>query len=709
MDRLTRGGFDILLLAVSTAIAAGAWFVVPERQSFEILFLAVIASAFAVLPQRRALIQATYVVILGGAIAAHSAVDAGDGSGRELARWAVLTGTVIVVGFVLQRMAASLHRRTVVAEAVAELGQQALRATEPDDLLERALRVAVDLMDTDYGTALRRLPDGRVRVAAELGPDAMTAGTILELAKSGSYALHILNSGQPLASSDLRRDPRITAPGPLLDRGVVSGIAAPVPGADGSLGVLAVHSRRRRTFTNAEVAVVQTLANVVATAWEQAANREQLHHQSLHDPLTGLPNRGLFLDRLKQALVRRERWDARSMDNVTVMLLDLDGFKSVNDTYGHAAGDEVLRAVAQRFSAAIRPEDTVARFGGDEFAVLCGQVPDETMAITLGQRILNAAAAPLATPWATVTIGASLGITMVEWSARRDVTIEALLAEADAALYRAKERGRGRLEVFNEDVKAQAQAQLDLETELQHAIDNGELTLHYQPIRSTSDQHLLGVEALVRWNHPERGMLSPDHFLPLAERTGLIVPLGEWVLRTACDEIANWQRREPRPPGEAVHVAVNVSARQLEDPSLPEQIRSIIGEAAIVDGTLMLELTETALLDGGDEALSALTQLRAAGAQLSLDDFGTGYSSLVHLARFPISALKIDRSFIAGLGHDHKSAAIVSAVIALGNQLDVNVIAEGVETSHQLQTLRRMNCYAVQGFLLDQPHPLPPM
>jgi len=615
----------------------------------------------------------------------------------------VLVGTVLVAGFALQRSTRSLHRRARVAEALAELGRRALSATEPDELLQSALTEAMDLLGTDYGTAVRRLPDGRLRVAAELGPDAMPVGHILTLASSGSYALHVLDSGEPFASTDLRTDPRITKPVPLLERGVVSGVAAPVMGAGGARGVLAVHSRRRRHYSATEVAIIQSLANVVAVAWEQAANRERLHHQSLHDALTGLPNRALFLDRLQQALVRRGHAKPGGADNVTVMLLDLDGFKLVNDTYGHAAGDAVLHALATRFKAAVRPEDTVARFGGDEFAVLCGPVPDELTSLAVGQRLLSAASRPLPTQTATVTVGASLGITTVSGQGRLEATVEALLAEADAALYSAKRAGRGRLEVFNEKTKAETQAQLQLEQELRHAIEADELVLHYQPIRSTSQGRLLAVEALVRWNHPRRGMLPPAVFLPLAERTGLIVPLGRWVLSRACEQFQLWQSADEPAP----QVAVNVSARQLEDPLLADHVRSVLHDHAMADGSLTLELTESALLDGGDETLSVISRLQAAGAQLSLDDFGTGYSSLVHLARFPIAALKIDQSFVAGLGKDPKSEAIVSAVIALGHELDVRVVAEGVETDYQLHALNQLNCFAVQGFLLDRPRPMP--
>jgi len=601
----------------------------------------------------------------------------------------------------------SLRQRAAVAEAVAHLGRQALSVTEPDELLRAALQVAVDVLRTDYGTALRRLPDGRLRVAAELGPQALPAGTVIALARSGSYALHVVESGEPLVSSDLRSDPRVTPPTPLLDRGVVSGISVPVVGAESTLGVLAVHAQRRRRFAAHEVAMLQALANVVAIAWEQASHRERLSHQALHDPLTGLPNRALLLDRLQHALSRRSLRGHGVDSGVAVALIDLDEFKSVNDGLGHAAGDVVLHTVAQRLAAAVRPEDTVARFGGDEFALLCEHVSNDQDAAALVGRMLRATTQPLAVEGAVLTVTASAGVALTSGRQAQGTTAEALLREADTALYRAKDHGGGRVELFNERMQVQAQDRLRMEAELRTAIDRHELTLHYQPIRSAPDQQVLGVEALVRWQHPQRGLLPPHEFLPLAEQTGLIVPLGLWVLRAACEQAAHWQRAMPEPPGKSLQIAVNVSPRQLDDPDLPRRVAEAIEANTLTAGTLILELTETALLDGGDTGRAVLTRLIAAGAKLTLDDFGTGYSSLTHLARFPIEALKIDRSFIAGLDQDPRDTAIVSAVIALGAELGVNVIAEGVETTRQLAVLRQLRCPAVQGFLLDHPLPQP--
>ncbi len=612
-----------------------------------------------------------------------------------------LLGLVAVAAVSAVAMALRVQRRRVAfAEAVARLGREALRVDEPDALLTAALAVAVDTLGTSVGTALRRLPTGGLRVAAELGPDATPVGTVIPLAASGSYALHVVGSARPFVSRDLRHDPRITPPRPLLDRGVVSGVAVPVPGAQGPLGVLAVHAVRRRRFAAHEVALLEAMANTVATAWEQAALREQLSHQALHDPLTGLANRTLLLDRLDQALARRPT-GRPDEPGVAVALLDLDRFKSINDGLGHAVGDAVLVAVARRLAAAVRPADTLARFGGDEFALLCEDVSEEHVT-DLIRRMVAVVTTPVEVAGTTVAVGVSVGVTT---SARRSRlgSADELLREADTALYRAKEHDGDRIELFDERLQAQATARARLESQLRTALAEDQLVLHYQPIRSTDAQQLIGLEALVRWRHPTRGLLPPEDFLPVAEQHGLIVPLGRWALREACRQTARWQRELDGPPDRPLRISVNVSPRQLDDPELVGLVASCVADSGLLPGTLTLEITETALLDGGRAAQAALSALVDAGAGLVLDDFGTGYSSLTHLARFPIRALKIDRSFVAGLGGRSRDGVIVAAVIALGAELGLDVIAEGVETTAQLEALREMGCPAVQGYLLDRP------
>jgi len=588
----------------------------------------------------------------------------------------------------------------VIAEAVAELSHWALSADQPDELLREALRVAVEVIGADYGTAVRRLPDGSMRVAHEVGPRPLPEGAFLQLAPERSYLLHVIESGEPFISTDLRKDPRVTPPVSLLDRGVVSGLAVPVRGGHSVLGVLALHSRRRRRFGRQDVAVASALASVVATAWEQVSQRERLGHQALHDPLTGLANRVLFLNRLEQALARRPASVDGTASGVAVMLIDLDDFKTVNDSFGHAAGDTLLTVAAHRFAGIVRPQDTIARLGGDEFGVLCEDVNDTTTAAALAGRLQSACTLPVSVNGASLTFSASIGVTWSRHTSERPLAA-VLLAEADAALYRAKDQGRGQAQVFDARLSRVTRRRRELENELQTALEAGQFRLHYQPVRRASDLRAVGVEALLRWEHPSRGLLSPDEFVPTAEQTGLLRPIGQWALTTACAQVGQWQA-DLGWQGPPLWLAVNVSPRQLDDPGLPEAVSAALDASTLARGTLALELTESALMVV-DGHRNALTQLRDTGAELFLDDFGTGYSSLTHLTQLPIAAVKIDKSFVAGIPGHNRQSAVVSALVALSSELGIDVIAEGVETAGQLEALQRMECRSVQGFLFDRP------
>jgi diguanylate cyclase (GGDEF)-like protein len=622
-----------------------------------------------------------------------SLLDAGDAASQEPFRTGAQGRR--------RRRVSRLHHRVQVAEAVAELSHQALTAQEPDELLRQSLQVAVDVVGVEYGTAVRRLSNGQLRVAKELGPQPLLPGTILPLAVERSYVLTVVDTERPFISADLRNDPRVTPPGPLLNRGVVSGLAVPVRGSEAVLGVLAVHSQDHRRFDRHDVAVVKALAAVVATAWEQATHREQLGHQALHDPLTGLANRTLFLDRLEHVLAHRPESGHADPNQAAVMLVDLDDFKGINDGFGHVAGDELLKVAAHRLRSAVRPQDTIARLGGDEFGVLCEGVPDASDAVDVATRMGSFCAEPVELCGSMQSVTASFGITLTRPSTDRSRDVATLLGEADAALYRAKDLGRGRVQVFDATLRRATSRRRAFEAELKAGLERGEFRLHYQPVRRTGDLHPIGVEALLRWEHPSRGLLMPGDFIPAAEQSGLLVPLGKWVVRTACRQVAGWQRQLP---GEdPLWVAVNVSPRQLGDADLPAVVAAAQQEAGLARGSLVLELTESALMPGDETHREALTQLRETGVRLFLDDFGTGYSSLTHLTELPVQAVKIDRSFVAGIPTNRRHTAVVSALIALSAELDLRVIAEGLETREQLEALRAMRCQAVQGFLLDLP------
>ncbi len=436
----------------------------------------------------------------------------------------------------------------------------------------------------------------------------------------------------------------------------------------------------------------------VSTIARDIGDRKQLdaslRYQALHDALTGLPNRTLLDERMGHALAAGPVRGG----TVAVMFLDLDRFKVLNDAEGHAAGDAVLVEVAQRLLAAVRPEDTVARFGGDEFVVLC-ETGGLVAAHHVAERLHESLQQPFHAEGPARFLSASIGIA----TAHRDSTAADLLRDADAAMYRAKDLGRGRTAVVDADIRARASARLEAITGLRRALSEGELRLVYQPIVDLADEQLLGFEALVRWQHPERGLLTPAAFIADAEETGLIVPLGEWVLRTALQQSARWATLSavPAPP----LMSVNLSARQLEEPDFPGVVAACLEASAFPAAALTLEITETVVMQDVAQNVEHLQALRELGVNLSIDDFGTGYSSLVYLKRLPVTTLKIDREFVDGLGRDPDDSAIVAAVIALARALGLHVVAEGVETPRQLLELCRLGCDAAQGYLFSRPVP----
>jgi diguanylate cyclase (GGDEF)-like protein/PAS domain S-box-containing protein len=429
---------------------------------------------------------------------------------------------------------------------------------------------------------------------------------------------------------------------------------------------------------------------------ERKASGEALAHQAIHDPLTGLPNRMLFVDRLGRDLSRAGGMHPR----VAVLFLDLDRFKVVNDSLGHSAGDRLLVAVADRLSSAMRQDDVVARFGGDEFVVMCQNVTSIEAAELTAERLASVIAKPFALVEGEVFVTASIGIAL---SDGQNETPETLLRNADAAMYRAKENGRDRAEVFDTPTHHRAVDDLRTDTALHRAIERGELRMHYQPVLDLVRGRLTGFEALIRWQHPERGLVPPSEFIPLAEETGLIVPLGMWALEEACRQATRWHAASA--DGTRVSISVNLSPRQLTEPSLPNEVARVLSETRIHADSVWLEITESTLMRDAESALSGLSALRALGLHLSVDDFGTGYSSLAYLERLPVESLKIDRSFVAGVGERADSTAITTAIVNLARGLNLMTIAEGIEQPKQLERLRAMECDRGQGYLLGPPRP----
>jgi diguanylate cyclase (GGDEF)-like protein/PAS domain S-box-containing protein len=421
----------------------------------------------------------------------------------------------------------------------------------------------------------------------------------------------------------------------------------------------------------------------------------ELERLALYDPLTGLPNRALFGDRLRHVLARRGRDSATA-----VYFLDLDRFKRINDSLGHGAGDEVLREVAERLSAVVRPEDTVARFGGDEFTVLCESVGGVLEAVSIADRLQRPLRQPLRAGGAELRLSASIGVALVEADDNGDG--QHLIEDADAAMYRAKERGGARTELFDTAMRDNAVRAMRIEQELQRALEQGELRLYYQPGVDLATGQVVGAEALVRWEHPQRGLIMPDRFLGVAEETGLIVPLGMWVMSETCRHLAEWQSR---PETAHLHLSLNLSARELTHPDLVSSVLGCVRDSGVDPHSLTIEVTESTAMADGDTGFRALRDLSGEGIRVAIDDFGTGYSSLEQLRRMPVDIVKVDRSFVSGMSADSTDREIVAAVVGMGRALKLSVVAEGIETTEQAEALRDLGCDIGQGYLYAKPLP----
>jgi diguanylate cyclase (GGDEF)-like protein/PAS domain S-box-containing protein len=439
---------------------------------------------------------------------------------------------------------------------------------------------------------------------------------------------------------------------------------------------------------------VYRMAGSVTDITDQKEAEQRLLHNATHDVLTGLPNRALFMDRLKRLFDRARHSDGHLF---AVLFLDLDRFKIVNDSLGHQIGDQLLVALALRLDASLRPGDMVARLGGDEFAIILDHLKHISDATQAAERIQHELSIPFNLSghevFASVSIGIAHSLTPYERP-------EDFIRNADTAMYRAKDQGRGRFELFDKGMHARAIAMLELETDLRRALARGEFCLHYQPIVSIENWRIAGFEALLRWHHPEHGFVSPSKFIPVAEETGLINQIGQWVFREACKQLRAWQDQFPSDP--PLTVSVNLSAKQFSHPALIEEIKQILAETKVAPGSLKIEITESAIIENVEVATEILRQLKAVGIRISLDDFGTGYSSLSYLHRFPIDTLKIDRSFVTRMSMP-KNSEIVRTIITLALNLGMDVIAEGVETREQIILLTGLNCEYVQGYLLSKP------
>ncbi|MCB0881154.1 MAG: EAL domain-containing protein [Thermoleophilia bacterium] len=489
----------------------------------------------------------------------------------------------------------------------------------------------------------------------------------------------------------------------LTQRGIRHAMVAELRGEQRQVGLLVLANRTgfARRFTDDDVALFETLAGNASAALqydrlEQAVSdlrdlQERLHHQAYHDPLTGLANRALFHQHVERAVATGR--------GTGVLFIDLDDFKAVNDTLGHAVGDRLLRAAARRLAGCVRGDDVVARLGGDEFAVLCMDDHDvEAIGVGIAERVLEAFQVPLAVAAHVLPVALSIGIATNRHS---DGGVDPLLRDADLAMYQAKESGKGRFALFNPEMREALLGRMGLRAELEGAIANDALTVHFQPIFDMETGQTVAAEALVRWDHPTRGLLAPPSFIPLAEETGLIVPLGRRVLEHSCREGSAWADA-----GVPIDVHVNLSARELEDEALADTVAEVLNETDLAPARLVLEITESLLMRDPERGVTTLADLRALGVRLALDDFGTGYSSLSYLRTLPLDVLKIAKEFVVGIADNPEDAAFVRLIVDLADTIGLTVVAEGVETDTQLRTLQELRCDQGQGFLYAVPVPV---
>ncbi len=488
---------------------------------------------------------------------------------------------------------------------------------------------------------------------------------------------------------DYGKDP--TNPRGFLDVGVTACMAAPVHEDGAVVGAISVSSYRPgRSYSRADQTMLSTLAQYASLALNDARIVSTMVHQALHDPLTAMPNRALFDDRLSHALQRADRNDSQ----VAVLFIDLDRFKPVNDSLGHAAGDDLLKAVGARIADCLREGDTAGRLGGDEFAVLLEDRPSSSDAVDIARRLIDTLAAPFVLKGREVFVGASVGIAI----GRRGA--DDLLRKADVAMYRAKAEGRGRYALYESSMQAEVIERLELEADLRHALQRGEFELFYQPIVHLMSGALHGVEALIRWRHPTRGLVGPADFIAVAEETGLIIDLGRWVIDQACHQLAEWQAAGAP---DDLTMNVNVSGRQLDDPELANTVAAAVNGLGLGESRLVLEITETVLMRDTNATVTQLRELRSLGVLLAVDDFGTGYSSLRYLSSFPVDLLKMARPFVEQIEGGSDLRALAQTIADLGTNLGLRVIAEGIETPGQFAELRALGCELGQGFHFGPP------
>jgi diguanylate cyclase (GGDEF)-like protein/PAS domain S-box-containing protein len=609
------------------------------------------------------------------------------------------TGRIVGIGGTVtditeQVLAAqTVARQSLRQSLIAAFGQFALQNPGLDDLIVQAVQTLEKGLQPEFSRYLELAPDeARLRFKAGSGWSGIWADQVQFDAVNEAQDRFSIGTRTTSLIEDYAAEGR-HRPSPVLeDHGIRSGAEVLVWGVHGPYGLLGVYSRVPGAFAQDSVDFLNAVMNTLAAALDHRCTQDRLAYLAQFDTLTGLPNRTMYIERLSQALRQSDR-DRRS---VGVLFVDVDRFKSVNDELGHSGGDAVLARVAGRLQSCVHPADTVARLSGDEFALLLNHVTGPEDAAMVSERVIASLAKPFRVDGHKVYVSASLGISI---SPADGSDPDALLKNADMAMYLAKQAGRNTYRFFLPEMNARAAERLRTETELRGALARREFVLHYQPKASIESGLISGFEALLRWNHPQRGLVSPTEFIPILEDTGLINEVGEWVVRQACEQIRAWRNAGLK----ACPVAINLSARQFNQNDLDVSIARILRETAIDPNLLEFELTESILMSDSEDAVRVLDNMKRCGIRLSVDDFGTGYSSLAYLRRFPLDSLKIDRAFIRHITTDSGEATIAKAIISLAHSLKLRVVAEGVETQAQLDFLREYACDEMQGYLFARP------
>ena len=568
---------------------------------------------------------------------------------------------------------------------------------DPVRLLDAIMSRATSLLGTPHGYIYLLDPEDDNTLVVRTGTGVFDGFLGRRMAVDEGIGGRVVTSGVPLAIDDYDA---WAGRSPSLPHGVFgSVVGVPLTSGGRVVGVLGLgsgHSTRR--WGSRDIDALTSFGKLASIALDNARLIDAAQRGALYDPTTNLPNRELLTDRIAHALAGQGPTDVES---IAVVLLGLDRFKVINESLGHAIGDRLLVAVGQRLIHGLRPSDTVARVGGDEFGIILDPVADVDEARAIADRIVAELSAPFPLNGREWFVSASMGIALAQHGS---ATPDDLLREAEIAMVRAKGDATQRHAFFEPSMSRHTLERLELESDLRSALERHELRVHYQPIVKLDSTAIVGFEALVRWQHPTRGLVAPLAFIPLAEETGLIVPLGKWVLETACRQAAKWHRARPDPDGPPPFVSVNLSARQFIQEDLVEDVAAVLAETGLAASALELEITESVLMDKSDAGIRTLRRLRALGVRLVLDDFGTGYSSLSYLKHLPLDTIKIDRSFVNGI-EESADRSIVEAVVALAHGLGIGVVAEGIETERQAERLLELGCDLGQGYLFSRPVP----